>query len=160
MAILKNLLSLNQKRTSYDDPEVVASEVIRFANKIRAMDAKEIGHLLAFAADIRNKLLHDDPDHILQPVHIAENHPAKLDRMEKSLIEHQICQSSTEAAKVWLHTVYIARLPSVRMLGRRLWTALEKGLPFVEEQAEEYKKLSRIELNIKGYDQLPAGFTK
>lgn len=160
MAILKKLFKSKPSRANYDDPEVVASEVIRFANKLRTMDAKEIGHLLAFAADIRNKLSHDDPEHILQPVHIAENHPAKLDRMEKALIEHQICQTSTEAANIWLQTVYIARLPSVRMLGRRLWTALEKGVPYVEEQAEEYKKLSRIDLNIEGYDLFPEGFSK
>jgi len=160
MAIIKKLFKSRPQRANYDDPEVVASEVIRFANKLRAMDAKEIGHLLAFAADIRNKLLHDDAEQILQPVYVAENHPAKLDRIEHSLIRHQICQTSTDAANIWLQTVYIARLPSVRMLGRRLWTALEKGLPYVEEQAEEYKKLSRIELNIDGYAQLPDGFSK
>ncbi len=160
MAILKKLFAKKSQRANYDDPEVVASEVIRFANKLRAMDANEIGHLLAFAADIRNKLEHDDAEKILQPVHVAENHPAKLDRIEKALIGHQFCQTSTEAANIWLQTVYIARLPSVRMLGRRLWTALEKGIPFVEYQADEYKKLTRIELNIKDYEQLPSGFSK
>ncbi len=160
MAILKKLFKSRPQRANYDDPEVVASEVIRFANKLRSMDAKEVGHLLAYAADIRNKLLHDDAKQILQPVHIADNHPAKLDRIEKALISHQICQTSTDAANIWLQTVYIARLPSVRMLGRRLWTALEKGVPYVENQAEEFKKLSRIDLNIDGYEQLPTGFSK
>lgn len=133
-------------------------ELSGFIENLRAMDASEIGFVLAIATHIRHEM-ESDGHHIMDPIVYTVQNPGFALFLSRLIAEAQKQGRLPEAAAlmIWLHTACAGIRLELRSLGRELWAQLERGFPFVQQAALAGLPISAAHPNVMGASQFPAG---
>jgi hypothetical protein len=135
-------------------------ELASFVDNLRAMDAPEIGYVLAIATHIRHGM-EGDGHNIMDPIVYTAQNPGFALFLSRMIIEAQKQGRTQEAAglMIWLHTARAGIRLELRSFGREMWAQLERGFPYVQQAALAGLPIAATHANITGATQFPAGFT-
>ncbi|HKK14670.1 MAG TPA: hypothetical protein VKA14_08420 [Gammaproteobacteria bacterium] len=133
-------------------------ELEAFVVRLRSMDDRRVGLVVARATDFRHHL--ESQGHIVSDpiIYLAYNprFPMALSRMILGLQGDARMQDAT-ALMVWVHTLRAARSLELRDLGRQMWRELSRGFPYVETAAEHFGELTGGRLDIASATEFPRG---
>jgi len=143
-------------------------EIKTFIECLRAQDGRDIAVSLIVATAYRNNVLNINDIDLLNPaVEFQKNSMIVLNfgraiRQKQRLEEYEIAA----ALMVWLHTIRSVTHPTLRSLGRELWSQLSRGMIHVPGIMDEglipaflQQKYPTLILDVKGYEQYPIGLT-
>jgi hypothetical protein len=129
--------------------------------KLAALDASEVGTIVAVAMHYRNVLANHPKIDLMYPFVAITLDPMigiKLARDIQRLQSERLF-SLASGVMVWLFTVRAAQAPELRMLGRQLWGELQRGFESVPEAAASVQELTGISLDTGGAGCFPDGLT-
>lgn len=134
-------------------------ELNRFVWQLKSASRYEVGRLVAYATDIRHQM-EAQGHRLLEPGIYAAAHPAFTAqlRKKKRQLEKSGQREFAAGMSVWEQTFLATTTPALKPLGLIMWQELERGFPYVAQNAIEVALLSLIELEVSGADSIPEGF--
>jgi hypothetical protein len=154
MGWLKNLLLRGVVATQ-------RREMIAFTTNLSAMDAEEIGLVVACANHQRLLMLENSGWDFNYPAVLAD-HPSNIPVLLGNAIIELQRQGRPQLAAgiwVWVHTLRAFRLLELRQDGRDLWRQLARGFPFVDSAADGAALLFGQRFRTEGAGVFPDGLT-
>ena len=131
--------------------------------KLRAMDADEIGYVVALAAHMRNKFLDETGIDLLDPYAATAADPDCVIKLSKTADYFQkkgmIGRINAAGIMVWIHTLRATINPDIRMTVRAMWGELSRGFPYVQDGARLLKNMTGDTLVLSGAGRYPDGLT-
>lgn len=158
MGFIKNIFA-NWISRRYD------GEITKYLTSLKGMDNGDLGGVLMIATHVRNTLEPKYNTSLLEPFNIVQNQPFLLTTISNAIKIEQKNKNLTFASglMVWLHTLRGAFNPEIRYKAKLMWAELERGKPYVEQIYNDtyihFKTLSKIDLNIEGFNETPIGFS-
>jgi hypothetical protein len=136
-------------------------EMRDWITKLNALDASEVGSIVAVAMHYRNILLRDTKLDLLFPFVAITTDPMIGMKINNSIQELQSEKlfSMASSAMVWLFTIRAAQAPELRMLGRQLWGELHRGFTSVPDSAAALEEFSGVILDTTDAGCFPDGLT-
>ena len=136
-----------------------AKEIEGYLEILKGMDSSEIGMVVAIATHMRHGLAKHEGYDLLDPIILMGTTPETVLHLGRLIREYQKAGEMTDAAAmmVWLHTLRAAARPELRMKGRELWGHLERGFPYVLENASYLEAMTGKAPELDGYDRYPKG---
>jgi hypothetical protein len=155
-----------KKRTDAAAVRAVAADINKFIVSLQQHSDEEIGMIVALATIVRINLRAAEvlPD-------AALGHGAPLSPSEQARVETQVARfvrrlqkteqpRDTAGALIWVHSLRAFRYPELRVLGRHMWTELERGfihvfraLTFIEDATSKQLPLG----SLQGSQFIPLG---
>lgn len=135
-----------------------AHEIDNFIKSLRAMDADEVGMVVALATDQRNAL--ESAGHkVSDPVIYNDQEPMFTFHMTRRVQRLQKENRLQEAAAlmVWVHTMRAGSWAELRGLGREMWGQLARGFPYIEDQADALEALTGARPDVSDAYKFPIG---
>jgi len=122
------------------------------------MDSAELATILAIATSFRHEL-DDEGLNVMYPVICVHNDPTASLKVNQLIKEMQDQRRFPEAAAtmVWLHTLRAGQHLELRLLCRKMWKELERGMAQVDQGAMQYMKMTGNMLDISESDLFPDG---
>jgi len=121
---------------------------------LETADGEELALTVVFATHFRNEIAREGLD-LRYPTQVLIQDPNVIQNLITSI--HQLQASGQEpmaaGLMVWVHTLRASKDLEVRPFGRRMWAALSRSFPYVEQTA----LACAPELDIGGYDTIPEG---
>ena len=139
-------------------------ELTDFVMRLRVGDSSEIAFVLAGATDIRHQMFELKGWRFLEPALEVSRDPMIITQVG-DLVRASQRQKLPQAGflMVWAHSLRavssVGQYAELRTLGRDMWRELSRGFDKVEEAAVNARAALGINLNIEGYDQIPARLT-
>ncbi len=131
--------------------------------KLRAMDADEIGNVVALAAHMRNKFLDETGIDLLDPYAATAVDPDCVIKLSKTADYFQkkgmIGRINAAGIMVWIHTLRATINPDIRMTVRAMWGELSRGFPYVQDGARFFKDITGDTLDLSDAGRYPDGLT-
>lgn len=122
---------------------VGAREVDRFVRGLRAMDAQDMGAMVAIATAIRvNFETHGViPEGVFEDGHLPSVETLGVLQMKINKVSRQFKKlglpSDSAGAMVWSYSLRCLNVPELRPLGREMWAEMKRGFPHVKDALEE-----------------------
>ncbi len=120
-----------------------AREVDKFVRGLRAMDAQDMGAMVAIATAIRvnfethgvipEGVFEDDPLPSVETLGVLQMQINKVSRQFRKLG----LPSDSAGAMVWSYSLRCLNVPELRPHGREMWGEMERGFPHVKDALEE-----------------------
>ena len=135
-----------------------AQEMSDFVKSLRAMDADEIGMVVALATDQRNAL-ESAGYRVSDPIIYNNQEPLFTFHMTRRVQRLQKENRLQEAAAlmVWVHTMRAGSRAELRGLGREMWEQLARGFPYVEDQTNALEMLTGARPDVSEACKFPIG---
>ncbi len=118
-------------------------EVEKFVAGLAAMDDRDLGVIVAVATAIRVNfetygVIPEDlfSDHDLPSVEAMGSHQMEINRLARKFTRMGRPVDST-GAMVWSYSLRCLNVPELRLLGRRMWSELNRGFGHVEAALED-----------------------
>ena len=127
---------------------------------LQAMNAEEIGAVVAMATNTRHHLEEKFGISLLDPIVTYATHPDLVLKLHGviQLLQKENKQSQAASVMVWLFTLRCAGAGEMRSRGRRLWKTLQRGMPFVRDAAEGLASAGFVnDLDVREFDKFPIG---
>lgn len=143
-------------------------EMKAFLDSLKSQDGRDIAVSIIVSTAYRNSVLKMENVNLLSPAIEFQSDPLILLRIGMGIKDKQETEDYLVAAAlmIWLHTIRSITHPSLRSLGRSIWTELARGMACVPELVEEGVTLSLLSdmyptmiFDITGYDEFPIGLT-
>ncbi len=140
---------------------IIRREMDEFVGRLRALDASELGMIVACAADQRHRLERFFPINLLAPSATIVSVPEAPVELRKLIAAAQHRGDFVAAAglMVWLHTLRAMLDIDLRQGGRDMWRELARGFPHCEDAAHGVFDLTGMIYEIAGYDLFPDGLS-
>ena len=124
-------------------------EIEQFLLALKGMSDEELGSAVAMAAVVRMSLrqqgvLPDEALGIGLPLPEGQEAVVRRNVVQTALAMQRQNHAMAGGAMVWVHTLRAYHLPEVRLLGRQMWSELQRGfahalpaLSFMEQQTRQ-----------------------
>ncbi len=118
-------------------------EVDKFVRGLRAMDARDMGAIVAIATAIRVNLETHGviPEDVFQDTDLPSVEALGILQMKINKVSRQFTKlglpSDTAGAMVWSYSLRCLNVPELRPLGREMWAELRRGFPHVKDALED-----------------------
>ena len=141
-------------------------EVERFVNGLEAMGDKDLGNLVAVATAIRINLETHAviPEGVFDQGALPSAEALGVYQMHMSKLIHQFNKmgnvGDAAAVTVWSYSLRCLNVSELLPLGRRMWTELKRGFPYVEQALKEGEAVREAPLPPRVWEQwdmIPAG---
>lgn len=137
---------------------VQLKEMQTFIDGLRAVDAEEIGFVVAHAANWRNEL-EVRGYNLLDPLVFHASDPNAVSVLVKTVqgLQKQGIPQVAPGLMVWVHTLRAGNSLNLRAKAREMWAELVRGFPHTEQAWRDWKETVGVWLDINGYDEIPVG---
>ncbi|WP_183211058.1 hypothetical protein [Brevundimonas halotolerans] len=133
-------------------------EMQTFVDGLKAVDADELGFVVAQAASWRNEL-EDQGYDLMDPLVFHALNPTAVSSLVKVVhgLQKQGIPQVASGLMVWVHTLRAGNSLRLRAKAREMWTELSRGFPHAVNARSALNEAAGAWLDIEGYDEIPIG---